>query len=167
MTPASVKVQIIPESVPSTPSWLGEVAIVAHVFTQCELLRAIAERVRFARARFGVYDVIDFAVVLLGYAVSGEQTLEDFYERLSPFGEVFMGLFERAHLPSRSALSRYLSALDKPAVEALRTLFQEDLGARPSLGPGGLSDREGKRWVVIDVDARHRGRTTTGSASLP
>jgi uncharacterized protein (UPF0179 family) len=153
MTPASVKVQIIPESVPSTPSWLGEVAIVDHVFTQRELFQAIAERVRFARARFGTYDVIDFTVVLLGYAVSGEQTLEEFYERLEPFGEVFMGLFERARLPSRSALSRYLSALDKPAVEALRTLFQEDLGARPALGPGGLRDREGKRWVVIDVDA--------------
>ena len=68
MTPASVKVQLVPDSVPSTPSWLGEVAIVAHVFTQFDLLKAIQERVRFARARFGRYDVVDFAVVLLGYA---------------------------------------------------------------------------------------------------
>ncbi len=170
MTPASVKVQIVPESVPSTPSWLGEAAIVAHVFAQFELLEAIAERVRFARARFGSYDLIDFVVVLLGYAVSGEQTLEDFYDRLKPFGEVFMGLFDRAGLPSRYALSRYLSALDKPAVEALRTLFQEDLGARASLGPGGLSDREGKRWVVIDVDATKeaaRQRALPRTSELP
>jgi hypothetical protein len=92
MTPASVKVQIVPESLPSTPSWLGEVAIVAHVFTRFELLKAIAERVRFARARLGVYDTIDFVIVLLGYALSGEQTLEEFYERLAPFGKAFMAL---------------------------------------------------------------------------
>ena len=42
-------------------------------------------RVRFARRRFGHYDLIDFAVVLLGYAISGERTLETFYERLHPF----------------------------------------------------------------------------------
>jgi hypothetical protein len=170
MTPASVKVQIVPESVPSTPSWLGEVAIVAHVFTQFELLQAIASQVRFARARFGTYDTIDFVVVLLGYAVSGERTLEEFYERLSPFGKVFMGLFERDCLPSRWALSRYLAALDKPAVEALRTLFQQDLGSRPSPGPGGLQDREGQRWLVVDVDATKeaaRQRALPHSPDLP
>src|SRR5262249_10463003 len=153
MTPTSVKVQISPESVPSTPSWFAEVTLIAHVFTQRGWLSAIVERVRFARARFGIYDTIDFVVVLLGYAVSGERTLEEFYERLEPFGPVFMSLFERADLPSRSALSRYLSALDQAAVEALRTLFQEDLGACRSLGRGGLSDRQGMHWVIIDVDA--------------
>lgn len=125
----------------------------AHVFTQRGLLSAIVERVRFARAKFGTYDTIDFVVVLLGYAVSRERTLEDYYERLQPFGQVFMSLFERADLPSHSALSRYLSALDQPAVEALRTLFQEALGACHALGQGGLYDREGERWMVIDVDA--------------
>ena len=55
MTQASVHVQIAPNSVPSTPSWLGEVAVVAHVFTQLGLLKAIEERVRFARARMGNY----------------------------------------------------------------------------------------------------------------
>lgn len=38
------------------------------------------------------YDLIDFAVVLIGYALSGEPTLKAFYERLLPFGEVFMAL---------------------------------------------------------------------------
>lgn len=125
----------------------------AHVFTQRGWLTAIEERVRFARARFGLYDTIDFVVVLLGYAISGERTLKAFYERLTPFGKAFMGLFGRGDLPSRSALSQYLAALDQQAVEALRTLFQEDLGACKALGQGGLSDREGRRWVIIDVDA--------------
>src|SRR5262249_7282133 len=56
-------------------------------------------------------------------------------------------------LPSRSALSQYLAALDQSAVEGLRTLFQEDLGASHALGRGGLYDREGTRWMIIDVDA--------------
>jgi hypothetical protein len=41
--------------------------------------------VRFARRRFGRYEVIDFLAILFGYAISGERTLEVFYERLQPF----------------------------------------------------------------------------------
>jgi len=64
MTSLSVKVQISPESVPSTQRHtFGEVTLMAHVFTQRGWLTAIAERVRFARARMGTYDTIDFLVV--------------------------------------------------------------------------------------------------------
>ena len=165
MMPSSVKVQISPESVPSTPSWFGEVTLIAHVFKQRGLLSAIVERVQFARARFGTYDTIDFVVVLLGYAISRERTLEDFYERLQPFGLVFMGLFERADLPSRYALSRYLAALDKPCVEALRTLFQEDLGACHALGLGGLYESRGQALGGRRCGCNQRGRTATRLAS--
>ena len=55
------------------------------------------------RRRFGHYEVIDFVAVLFGYAMSGERTLETFYERLSPWAEAFMALFNREQLPSRSA----------------------------------------------------------------
>jgi hypothetical protein len=41
MTHPSVKVQIAPSSVPTTPSWFGEVAVVAHVFTRFGVLDAI------------------------------------------------------------------------------------------------------------------------------
>ena len=74
MTNPSVTIQITPESAPSTPSWMGEVAAVAQVLSHVGILKAIQERVRFARARFGHYDVIDFVVVLIGYALSGEPT---------------------------------------------------------------------------------------------
>jgi hypothetical protein len=68
--------------------------------------------------------------VLLGYAISGERTLEAFYESLQPFADPFMALFGRERLPHRSTLSRFLSALDQVPVEALRTVFLEDLCAR-------------------------------------
>ena len=86
---------------------MGEMGAVARVLAHEGILKALQEQVRFARARFGHYDLIDFAVVLIGYALSGEPTLKAFYERLLPFAEVFMALFGRHRLPSRSALSRF------------------------------------------------------------
>jgi len=86
-------------SVPSTPCWFGEVAVIAHHLRHLGVLSVIEERVRFARRRFGHYDLIDFVVVLLGYAISGERTLEAFYESVQPFAAPFMALFGRERLP--------------------------------------------------------------------
>jgi hypothetical protein len=152
---------------------MGEVATFAHVLTHTGMLTTIQEQVRFARTRFGTYDVIDFVAVLIGYAVSGEPTLQAFYERLASWAGPFMALFGRDQLPHRSTLSRFLAALDQPTVEALRTLFQKDLLARqpfPSLG--GLIDRTGAQWLVIDVDgtrqaARQRALPQTDALPPP
>jgi hypothetical protein len=171
MTHPAVTIQITPQSVPSPPSWLGEVAAFAQVLTHGGILKAIREQVRFARARFGKYDLIDFVVVLIGYAVSGEPTRLSFYERLLPFAEPFMALFGRDQLPHRSTLSRFLAALDQTAVEALRTLFQRELGARtPFDSSGGLWDRTGQQWFVVDVDGTRqaaRQRALPQMESLP
>src|SRR5881397_3361905 len=172
MTHSTVTIQITPESVPSTPSWLAEVAAFAQVLASTGILSSIQERVRFARARFGQYDTIDFVIVLIGYALSGEPSLKAFYERLLPFADTFMALFGRHHLPSRSALSRFLTALDQATVELLRTLFQKDLVKRLTAGtaPGGLSDRLGNHWLVVDVDATKqaaRQRALPQLKSLP
>src|SRR5690242_21403795 len=104
---------------PSVPLWLGEVTVIARALAQFSVLKTIQEQVRFARARFGQYDLIDFSAVLIGYILSGEPTLLAFYERLAPFAELFMALFGRNRLPHRSTLSRFLAALDQTCVEAL------------------------------------------------
>ncbi len=93
---------------------------------------------------------------LFGYAVSGERTLEAFYECLQPWADPFMALFGRDRLPARATLSRFLAALDQATVESLRTLFLKDLLARPLVKeeqPGGLFDRQGKHYLVFDVDS--------------
>jgi hypothetical protein len=87
------------------------VTLISHVLKRQSVLSSIEERVRFARRRFGQYEVIDFVAVLVGYAISGERTLETFYERLQPFANAFMALFGRDRLPARSTLSRFLAAL--------------------------------------------------------
>jgi len=151
----AVTIQTSPQSIPSTPSWLGEVTLLAGHLSRQGLLSKISEDVRFARRRFGHYEVIDFVAVLLGYAISGERTLEVFYERVLPFAKVFMALFGRDRLPARSTLSRFLAALDQAPVEALRAVFLEDLLARPlekEEQTGGLWDRRGTHWLIFDVD---------------
>ncbi len=170
-----VKIQTTSESNFSTPSWFGEVVLISSYLQKHGVRSLINEQVRFARKRFGRYEVIDFLAVLFGYAISGERTLEEFYERLQPFAVPFMALFERDRLPSRSALSRFLAALTEASVEALRTLFLDDLLARP-LTPdkqtGGLVDRAGNTWVVIDIDgtreaARQRALPQTDDLPPP
>jgi len=123
----AVIIQTSAVSAPSTPSWFGEVALIAGYLRKHGVLSQINERVRFVRRRDVCYEVIDFLAVLFGYAISGERTLEAFYERLQPFAVPFMALFERDHLPARSTLSRFLAALTETPVEALRTLFLDDL----------------------------------------
>src|SRR6266480_4126694 len=84
-----------------------EVALIIPYLRKQGVLSAISSQVRLARRRFGHYEVIDFLAVLFGYAISGERTLEEFYERLLPLEQSFMALFDRERLPSRSALSRF------------------------------------------------------------
>jgi hypothetical protein len=163
----SVIIQSTSESVPSTPSWFGEVALMAAYLRRHGVLTKISERVRFARRRFGQYEVIDFLTVLFGYAISGEHTLEAFYERLQPFAVPFMALFERDQLPARSTLSRFLAALTMEPVEALRSLFLDDLFARPLTKEqqrGELLDRTGRQWEVFDIDGT---RQTARQRALP
>ena len=71
----SVRIQTSAEAQPATPSWLGEVALVASHLQKQGILTKICERVRFARRRFGRYDVIDFLAVLFGYAITYEVLL--------------------------------------------------------------------------------------------
>ena len=51
------------ESVPSTPSWFGEVALIIPYLHKQGVLSAISSQVRLARRRFGHYEVIDFLAV--------------------------------------------------------------------------------------------------------
>src|SRR5437868_14181059 len=120
-----IETQTTPEDRPSVPAWFAEVVIVARHLEKKGLLDLFAHQVRLIRGRFGSYEPIDFLALLIGYAVSGERTLADFFERLAPFETAFMALFERRNLPHRSSLSRFLADVDRPCLEAFRTLFEQ------------------------------------------
>lgn len=171
----TVKIQTTSVSNPSTPAWLGEIVIFSSYLRKHGVLTKVNKQVRFARKRFGRYEMIDFLAVIFGYAISGERTLEEFYERVQPFAVPFMALFERDQLPSRSALSRFLAALTETPVNALRTLFLDDLLSRPLTSDkqtGGLMDRTGRSWRVFDIDgtreaARQRALPQTDDLPPP
>ena len=169
----SVRIQSSSESVPSTPCWFGEVVLMATHLRKCDVLAKISEGVRFAWRRFGRYEVIDFLVVLIGYAISRERTLEAFYKRLRPFAIPFMALFERDRLPARSTLSRFLAQLPEEPIEALRMRLLDDLLSRPLANErqiGGLMDRTSGEWVVFDLDGTReaaRQRALPKTEDLP
>ncbi len=152
---SSIDIRTCPEDVPSVPAWFAELILLARHFTQRGVLDALNQHVRLARGRAGHYDVIDFVAILLGYALSGEPTLEAFFDRLQPFASPFMALFGRHQLPHRSTLSRFLVDVDAACLEGLRQQFAHDLCAHGMAGEllGGLVDHSGHRLLVFDVDA--------------
>jgi hypothetical protein len=104
---AVVTIQTSAHSAPSPLVWFGELTVLAQYLNQQSVLDAICECVRFARRRFGRYDVIDIMAVLFGYAISGERTLQAFYEQLQPYASAFIAL---ALFPGPSALGVRVSA---------------------------------------------------------
>ena len=83
-----------------------------------------------------------------------------------------MGLFGRKSLPHRSSLSRFLADVDRPCVEAFRTLFEQQAFAEgwTSETIGGIFDRQGRRSIVFDVDATRqaaRQRALPRDPALP
>jgi hypothetical protein len=101
-----IEVHTSPVERPSVPPWFAEVVIMAQHLATKGLLDAFAHQVPLVRGRFGRYESLDYLALLVGYAISGERTLADFFERLAPFAEAFMALFGRSTLPHRSSLSR-------------------------------------------------------------
>lgn len=149
-----IEVHTTPLDRPSVPAWFAEVVILARHLATTGLLEAFANQVRLRRGRFGTYESTDFLALLVGYAISGERTLADFFERVEPFEAAFMALFGRRCLPHRSSLSRFLANLDRPCLEAFRTLFEQRFAegwTNDSIG--GIFDRQGRRYIVFDVDA--------------
>jgi hypothetical protein len=106
---------------------------------------------------------------------TGRAAVHPFFDRLHPFAETFMALFERGTLPHRSTLSRFLAAVHTSCLQALRTVFatssfvwgwtQETIG-----GLWDLGDRSGQRYLVFDIDATReaaRQRKLPTSTELP
>jgi hypothetical protein len=120
----------------------------------------------------GHYEVCDFVLLLLAYAISGLNTLQSFFEQLNSVESVVMSVWQRQHCPVASTLSRFLQAIDTSALEQLRTLFDGDLkehGFNPAES-GHLVDRMGTVHWVFDIDGTHqaaRQRSLPQSSDYP
>jgi hypothetical protein len=164
-----IEVQTFSDDRPSVPEWFAEVVIMVHYLATKGLLDAFAHQVRLVRGRFGNYEPIDFLALLIGYAISGERTLVAFFERLAPFGSAFMALFSRTCFPHRSSLSCFLADGDRPCLEAFRALFEQHCFAEEWTAEtiGGIFDRQGRRFIVFDVDATRQAARQRALPSTP
>lgn len=155
------------ESNPVIPNWLNEVLLLGKYWLESGLLERLQQQVRVSRGRMGDYEVGDFVLLLLAYAVSGEKTLSDFFAALKPVRFLLMAVWRRNKCPVSSTLSRFLEAIEDCSLEQLRTLFEQDLWERGFQGEdqGGLVDRTGERYYLFDLDgtkqaARQRALTS-------
>jgi hypothetical protein len=64
----SVIVQTSADSLPCPPPWWGELVLLSQHLRKQGILTRLTEGIRFERRRFGHYELIDFLVVLFGYA---------------------------------------------------------------------------------------------------
>ncbi len=84
------------------------------------------------RGRMGQYEVMDYVLLLNSYAISSCASLKEYFKEIEPVSGLVMGLWERERCPVVSSLSRYLRDVDERAVEALRGLFEAEMGKRAS-----------------------------------
>jgi hypothetical protein len=164
-----IEVQTSAENHPSIPGWFAETVILSSYLASQGVLDLFEQQVLLPRKHGGTYEPLDFLAPLLGYAISGERSLADFFQRVAPFNEAFMALFGRDTLSHRSSLSRFLSAIDRPCLEAFRSLFHQfGLGAGwTSDSLGGFFDRQGRRLIVFDVDGTRQAARQRAVLSLP
>src|SRR2546428_2279289 len=86
----SVIIQTTSRSVPSPPSWFGEVALIVEHLRKQGVLSAIGERVRFARRRFGSYEVIDFVAGFFRVSALWGRTTENLFSCVAPSTYLFL-----------------------------------------------------------------------------
>lgn len=153
MTQTAVTIQIMPQSAPSLPSWRGEAAAFAQVLTHTGNPQCDPETGAFRPRPLRHLRPDRFRCGADRLCCIRRSNLESVLRTARSLASPFMALFGRNRLPHRSTLSRFLAALAPLTVEALRTLFQEDLLARKLFSSSGsLVDRTGEQWLVVDVD---------------
>ena len=156
----------------ATPSWFGELTLLSHLWVQSGLISELNKRVKVARGRMGVYEVVDFVLLLLAYCVSQENTLKLFFRITRPFKSALAALWNRDRSPSASALSRFLDDVTFQSVSELRKLLFADLlhnGIKLEY-IGGLYDRTACRHILFDIDATRdaaRQRSVPTCADYP
>src|SRR6266516_1607626 len=138
---SAVTIQASSPSVPSTPAWFGDVVLIAHSLRTQNIPSAIAERVRFARRRFGhvrgsLTDVSRAREALPEASNARVARLLPTSTSLCPGRS--LARFGRERLPARSTLSRFFAALPPEPLEVLRCRLLDDLLAPPA-ARGGAS----------------------------
>jgi hypothetical protein len=103
------------------PPWFAEALVLLRHLGRQGFWKKL-ESVQVAR-QCKDFEICDFVIVLVAYAVSNEKGLRAFYAAVAPVAAVLMAVCGRDRMPSPSALSQFLAAVEDEAIESLRTLF--------------------------------------------
>jgi hypothetical protein len=107
------------------PPWFAEALVLLRHLGQQGFWKKV-ETVR-VRRQCKHFEVCDFVIVLVAYAVSNLKGLRSFYDAVAPVAGVLMAVCGRHRMPSPSALSNFLAAVEHEAIESLRTLFYRNV----------------------------------------
>ena len=75
---AGVELQANEQENLAAPSWLTEALLVGQYWQASGLLSDLVTQVQVSRGRMGRYEVCDFVLLMLAYAVSGLPSLAEF-----------------------------------------------------------------------------------------
>ena len=141
------------------PRWFALAILVLGAVRDSPFGLALTHLLRVPRGRAGLYEPLDFALVLIAFAASEAVHLNDFYQQIPQVASALAALWDRQQLPSRAALSRFLAVLTDAHVRTVSAWLLDDLIAHGARGPhlGGLFDRDGARTIVFDVDGTYHG----------
>ncbi|KAF0249057.1 MAG: hypothetical protein FD167_1542 [bacterium] len=67
------------EKKPAPAKWFAEVVLMSQLWAKSGLGLGLKEKIRIERGRMGVYEVIDFVLVMLSYSISQELNLKKFF----------------------------------------------------------------------------------------
>ncbi|NJP12650.1 MAG: hypothetical protein HC866_26940 [Leptolyngbyaceae cyanobacterium RU_5_1] len=101
-TVAGIELTATDQSNPVVPPWLAEVLLLGEYWRRTGLLDRLRTQVKVNRGRMGQYEVCDFVLLLLAYAVSGLATLQRFFEQLESVKSVLMSVWQRQQCPVAS-----------------------------------------------------------------
>jgi hypothetical protein len=88
-----VAVEVGTENVQRIPAWFGEAVLLGKYWLESGLVGYLEAEVRVVRGRMGRYEVMDFVLLLISDAISGERTIADFNRSLAPVKEVLMSYY--------------------------------------------------------------------------
>lgn len=92
LTVAGLEITTTEQSNPATPVWLAEALLLGQCWQSSGLLERLQRQVHVNRGQMGKYEVCDFVLLLLSYAVSGLKSLQAFFEQLSHVAPVLMAV---------------------------------------------------------------------------